>query len=262
MVCVSSFRRLSDGGVLRRNEDKRFRLSNELSITAREVRFRDGGPAQRHVWSIPFHGCRGTRTDGEVLEARAAWRVSRETSLQRRQDGGRWEKWHQSQIPCPASLWGKDTAPKKTPQGLSPANKHLQDPDSSLAQQTVLRRQETANLNLIPPLCRNGTDLCRCRRRHSSGSLQLFSPSGNTKGNSGSACRARIRLSCVIVIPVSISTAGLCPLAAAVVRHLDPRSNEIVHPPAVSQNETCVPEPVLVPIVHSGRQPETDVHAM
>lgn len=40
--------------------------------------------------------------------------------------------------------------------------------------------------------------------------LQLLSASGNTKGNSGSACRARIRLSCVIVIPVSISTAGLC----------------------------------------------------
>lgn len=183
------------------------------STAVTEVTFSSGGgSAQRREGGraiILAHGCRAVRTDGEVLEARRGVYQEKQAS-NGRMDGGRWGKWHQTPNPmsCPClSVGARIQHPRKRPKAcrrrtsisktptrpwrsrsVFVAKKQLEPHSSSL--------QELASVAVVvgihPAL------------------LQLLSASGNTKGNSGSACRARIRLPCVIVIPVSISTAGLC----------------------------------------------------
>lgn len=157
---------------------------------------------------------------------------------------------------CPLSV-GQGYSTKKTPQGLSPANKHLQDPDSSLAQQIVPRCQETTNLNLIPPL----------QELDTKSSLSVF-----TRPFCSFSSRAALLETHTRELWFRMSSknppvlrhrhprlninSGSLPLAAAVVRHLDPRANE-----RALRLFLRGTKPVLVPIlqsvVHSGRARQT-----
>lgn len=122
-------------------------------------------------------------------------------------DGGNGIK---PQIPCPApaSLWGQGYSTQENAPRLVAGEQASPRPRLVLGA-ADLSSSPRNNLNLIPPLCRNSP-----LSLLSSAFIRPFCSFSalleTQKGNSGSACRARIRLSCVIVIPVSISTAGLC----------------------------------------------------
>lgn len=147
--------------------------------------------------------------------------------------------------------------PRKRPKACRRRTSISKDPDSSLAQQIVPRCQETTNLNLIPPL----------QELDTKSSLSVF-----TRPFCSFSSRAALLETHTRELWFRMSSknppvlrhrqprlninSGSLPLAAAVVRHLDPRSNE-----RALRLFLRGMKPVLVPIlqsvIHSGRPRQT-----
>jgi hypothetical protein len=226
MVRMSSFRRLRDEGGWRRNEDQRFRLSNEFVVQSpqrRDVCSATGGGSD---YSRPWFGL-SRYTDGRRSpRARRVWYQWKQNPM----TTGWWTMGELAtganpmSCPCLSGAWIQHQERLKA--CLSRANKHLQD-------QRVLGAADR-------PRCQEATwNLVPLQELDSKSSLSL---SAFIRPFCSCSSRAALletpRELCFRIssknLPVlrhrhprlNISSGSL-PLAAALVRHLDPRSNEI-----------------------------------